>query len=72
MVVIQGPRFSTLAESAFHSSQGWSSVSMTQYPEVALASELEMRFAGIALITDYDSGIVEAEPLSAAEVVWGL
>lgn len=69
MVVIQGPRFSTRAESAFHSSQGWTSVSMTQYPEVALARELEMCFAGIALITDYDSGIEEAEPVSAAEVV---
>jgi 5'-methylthioadenosine phosphorylase len=43
---------------------------MTQYPEVALARELEMCFCGIALITDYDSGIEDvAEPVSAAEVV---
>jgi 5'-methylthioadenosine phosphorylase len=70
MVVIEGPRFSTRAESEFHSSQGWDAVSMTQYPEVALARELEMCFCGIALITDYDSGIEDvAEPVSAAEVV---
>jgi 5'-methylthioadenosine phosphorylase len=70
MVVIEGPRFSTRAESEFHSSQGWAAVSMTQYPEVALARELEMCFCGIALITDYDSGIEDvAEPVSAAEVV---
>lgn len=69
MVVIQGPRFSTRAESAFHASQGWTSVSMTQYPEVVLARELEMCFAGIALITDYDSGIEEVAPVSAAEVI---
>ena len=69
MVVIEGPRFSTRAESAFHASQGWDAVSMTQYPEVTLARELEMCFAGIALITDYDSGIENVEPVSAAEVI---
>lgn len=70
MVVIEGPRFSTRAESEFHAAQGWTSVSMTQYPEVALARELEMCFAGIALITDYDSGLEDiAPPVSAAEVV---
>lgn len=69
MVVIEGPRFSTRAESAFHSAQGWDAVSMTQYPEVVLARELEMCFAGIALITDYDSGIEAVAPVSAAEVI---
>lgn len=69
MVVIEGPRFSTKAESEFHASQGWDAVSMTQYPEVCLARELEMCFCGIALITDYDSGIEGAAPVSAAEVV---
>ncbi|MEX0789514.1 MAG: S-methyl-5'-thioadenosine phosphorylase [Actinomycetota bacterium] len=69
MVVIEGPRFSTRAESEFPSSQGWDAVSMTQYPEVTLARELEMCFCGIALITDYDSGIEDVAPVSAAEVV---
>ncbi|CAN5839518.1 S-methyl-5'-thioadenosine phosphorylase [soil metagenome] len=69
MVVIEGPRFSSRAESEFHSSQGWDAVSMTQYPEVVLARELQMCFCGIALITDYDSGIEDVAPVSAAEVV---
>ena len=69
MLVINGPRFATKAESAFHSAQGWTAVSMTQYPEVALARELEMCFSGIALITDYDAGVSGAEPVSAALVL---
>jgi 5'-methylthioadenosine phosphorylase len=69
MLVIEGPRFSTRAESAFHSAQGWTAVSMTQYPEVALARELEMCFAGIALITDYDAGVTGAEAVSVALVL---
>lgn len=69
MLVIDGPRFSTRAESAFHSAQGWTAVSMTQYPEVALARELELCFTGIALITDYDAGVTGAEAVSAAMVL---
>jgi len=69
MLVIEGPRFSTRAESAFHSAQGWTAVSMTQYPEVALARELEMCFTGIALITDYDAGVSDAEAVSVALVL---
>ena len=69
MLVIEGPRFATKAESAFHSAQGWTAVSMTQYPEVALARELEMCFTGIALITDYDAGVSGAEAVSAALVL---
>lgn len=69
MLVIDGPRFSTRAESAFHSAQGWTAVSMTQYPEVALARELELCFTGIALITDYDAGVAGAEAVSAAMVL---
>ena len=69
MLVIEGPRFSTRAESAFHSAQGWTAVSMSQYPEVALARELEMCFSGIALITDYDAGVTGAETVSASLVL---
>jgi 5'-methylthioadenosine phosphorylase len=56
VVVIQGPRFSTRAESRWFSSAGWEVVNMTQYPEAVLARELGMCFAGIALVTDYDAG----------------
>ncbi|MGH7881325.1 MAG: S-methyl-5'-thioadenosine phosphorylase [Candidatus Dormibacteraceae bacterium] len=66
-VVIQGPRFSTRAESRWFSSHGWEVIGMTQYPEVALARELELCYMNISLITDYDAG-VEGEPGSAVSV----
>jgi 5'-methylthioadenosine phosphorylase len=65
VVVIQGPRFSSRAESAWFRAQGWEVVNMTQYPEAYLARELGMHYAGIALITDYDTG-VEHDPDVAA------
>ena len=57
VVVIQGPRFSTRAESQFYRSCGWEVINMTQYPEAFLARELGMCYAGLALITDYDTGL---------------
>lgn len=57
VVVIQGPRFSTKAESEWFTKMGWSTVNMTQYPEAYLARELEMCYCGISLITDYDAGL---------------
>jgi 5'-methylthioadenosine phosphorylase len=68
VVVIQGPRFSTRAESAFYARQGWEVINMTQYPEVALARELEMCCLNISLITDYDVGIEGVPAVTAAEV----
>jgi 5'-methylthioadenosine phosphorylase len=59
LVVIQGPRFSTKAESRWFSSQGWEVISMTQYPEAYLCRELGMAVVNIALITDYDAGVLE-------------
>ena len=56
VVVIPGPRFSTRAESRWYRAQGWHVVNMTQYPEAYLARELGMHYAGIALVTDYDTG----------------
>lgn len=57
VVVIQGPRFSTRAESAWFRSQGWDVVNMTQYPEAYLARELGLCYAGVALVTDHDTGL---------------
>ena len=57
VVVVQGPRFSTRAESRWFSAQGWEVVNMTQYPEVALANEAGIPYAAIALITDFDAGL---------------
>jgi len=61
VVVIQGPRFSTRSESKFFRSQGWDVINMTQYPEAILSRELEMCYANISLVTDYDVG-VEGDP----------
>ena len=57
VVTIQGPRFSTVAESRWYASAGWEVINMTQYPEAYLARELEMCYVNIALITDYDVGL---------------
>jgi 5'-methylthioadenosine phosphorylase len=57
IVVINGPRFSTRAESRWYRAQGWDVVGMTQYPEAYLARELGMHYTGIALVTDYDTGV---------------
>ncbi|HXM17292.1 MAG TPA: S-methyl-5'-thioadenosine phosphorylase [Candidatus Tumulicola sp.] len=57
VVTIQGPRFSTIAESRWFSAAGWEVINMTQYPEAYLARELEMCYANISLITDYDVGL---------------
>jgi 5'-methylthioadenosine phosphorylase len=58
IVVIQGPRFSTKAESRWFTSAGWEVISMTQYPEAYLALEQAMAVVNIALITDFDAGLI--------------
>jgi 5'-methylthioadenosine phosphorylase len=69
VVVVQGPRFSTRAESKWYASQGWEVINMTQYPEVVLAREVQMCYVNIALITDYDVGLEGLEPVTVDEVV---
>ena len=69
VVVIQGPRFSTRAESQDFAQRGWEVINMTQSPEAVLARELEMCYANISLITDYDVGVDDAPPVSHDEVV---
>lgn len=71
VVVIQGPRFSTRSESQWFQSQGWEVINMTQYPECLLARELEICYANISLITDYDVGLggKEVKPVSHEEVI---
>ena len=56
VVVVQGPRFSTRAESRWFSNAGWSVVNMTQYPEVALARELGLCYLNLSVVTDMDAG----------------
>jgi 5'-methylthioadenosine phosphorylase len=68
VVVIQGPRFSTRAESKWFAAQGWEVINMTQYPEGFLARELELCYANISLITDYDAGVDAGQAVSNREV----
>ena len=70
VVVIQGPRFSTRAESKWFTKMGWEVINMTQYPEVILAKELEMCYVNLTLITDYDVGLEgqKVKPVSHYEV----
>lgn len=57
VIVIQGPRFSTLAESSYFIRNGWDIVNMTQYPECYFARMLGICYGSIAMITDYDPGV---------------
>ncbi len=68
MVVVQGPRFSTRAESKWYQQAGFEVIGMTQYPEAALARELAMCYVNISLITDYDTGVDCIPPVDAKEV----
>jgi 5'-methylthioadenosine phosphorylase len=69
VVVIQGPRFSTRAESRWFQAMGWDVINMTAYPEAHLARELELCYAAIAMVTDYDIGVEGHDPVSAEQVV---
>ena len=70
IVTIEGPRFSTFAESKWFSSNGWDIIGMTQCPEAALVREMAMCYCGISLVTDYDAGVVvdEAQHVEASHV----
>jgi 5'-methylthioadenosine phosphorylase len=72
VVVINGPRFSTKAESKWFRQMGGDIVNMTQYPEGYLALELKIPLVNIALVTDYDSGLEGREdikPVTMEEVL---
>lgn len=72
VVVIEGPRFSTLADSLRFSQMGADLVNMTVYPEVVLAQELGICYLNISLVTDYDVGIYaksRAKPVSIDKVL---
>ena len=69
VVVIQGPRFSTRAESRWFQQMGWDMINMTAYPEGYLARELELCYANISMVTDHDVGVEGADPVSHEQVV---
>jgi 5'-methylthioadenosine phosphorylase len=68
MVVIEGPRFSTRAESQHYAAQGWTLINMTGAPEAALAREMRQCYTAIALVTDMDAGVEEGAGVSQEEV----
>ena len=69
LVVINGPRFSSKAESRWHQQAGWDVVGMTAMPEASLARELAMCFTTIALVTDHDAGVHGGEAVTHQEVL---
>ena len=68
LVVIEGPRFSSRAESQWFAAQGWTLIGMTGRPEAVLARELALCYTTIALVTDTDAGVEEGEGVTQAEV----
>ncbi|MEO8899643.1 MAG: S-methyl-5'-thioadenosine phosphorylase [Candidatus Dormibacter sp.] len=65
VLVIEGPRFATAAESREFARTGADIINMTQYPEVVLAQELGMCYAGLGLVTDHDAGVDRDQPSDA-------
>lgn len=68
LVIIEGPRFSTRAESRWYAAQSWTLIGMTALPEAVLARELALCYTTIALVTDTDAGVEEGEGVTQAEV----
>lgn len=69
LVVIQGPRFSSRAESRHNAAAGWSIVGMTGQPEAALARELALCYTSIAVVTDLDAGVEAGGGVTHHEVL---
>lgn len=69
LVVINGPRFSTRAESRWHAAAGWSLVGMTGMPEASVARELALCYTSVALVTDLDAGVEAGEGVTHEEVM---
>ena len=68
MVVVEGPRFSTRAESRWYTSIGGAVVNMTGHPEAVLARELALCYTSIALVTDLDAGVEGDHGVTQEEV----
>jgi 5'-methylthioadenosine phosphorylase len=69
LVVVNGPRFSSRAESLWHQQAGWTVVGMTGMPEASIARELAMCYTTIALVTDHDAGVEGGESVTHEEVL---
>ena len=67
--MINGPRFSTRAESLEYQRNGWTIIGMTGMPEAGLARELALCYTGLTLVTDHDAGVDAGEGVTHAEVL---
>src|SRR6202035_4403070 len=68
LVIIEGPRFSSRAESRWYAQQGWTIIGMTGQPEAVLARELALCYTPVCLVTDTDAGVEEGEGVTQDEV----
>jgi 5'-methylthioadenosine phosphorylase len=68
LVVINGPRFSTRAESRWHAALGGDLVGMTGLPEAAIGRELAVCYTSIAVVTDLDAGFESGKGVTMTEV----
>jgi 5'-methylthioadenosine phosphorylase len=68
MIVVEGPRFSTRAESRWFTALGGAVVNMTGHPEAVLARELALCYTAIALVTDLDAGVEGDHGVTQEEV----
>ena len=68
LVVMNGPRFSSRAESEWHQRAGWAVVGMTGMPEAGIARELALCYTTVALVTDLDAGVEGETGVTQAEV----
>ncbi len=69
VITIEGPRFSTRAESKMYRIWGADLVNMSTAPEAILAAEAQIPYAGVAMSTDYDAWKEDAEPVSWEDIV---
>ncbi|HSM48571.1 MAG TPA: MTAP family purine nucleoside phosphorylase, partial [Draconibacterium sp.] len=69
VITIEGPRFSTRAESKMFRLWGADVINMSVAPECILANELKIPYAAIALSTDYDCWKADEEPVTWEEVL---
>lgn len=68
-ICMEGPQFSSLAESLAYKSQGFSVIGMTNMPEAKLAREAEICYASVAMVTDYDCWHPHHEAVTVQDII---
>jgi 5'-methylthioadenosine phosphorylase len=68
-ICIEGPQFSSLAESLNYKAQGYSVIGMTNMPEAKLAREAEICYASVAMVTDFDCWHSDHDAVSVQDII---